>query len=63
MSFVSKLFPKEPYKPENRAKYLQLSIEEKRKLYTCKGKYQTLEEIKKWPELSKESKVKSEFVK
>jgi hypothetical protein len=55
----------EPYKPENRVKYLQMSIEDKRKLYKCKEKYQTLEEIKNWPELSKElkSKVKSEFVK
>lgn len=62
MSGFKRYFSHEPYKPENRVKYLQMSIEEKRKLYKCKGNYQTLEGIQQWPELSKQlkSKVKNE---
>lgn len=34
----------------NRDKFIQMSVEEKRKLYRCKENYVTIDKIQIWPE-------------
>jgi hypothetical protein len=43
--------------PENRALYLNKTLEEKRKLYKCRENYVTLDQIPTWPQYYKTEKV------
>ena len=68
-SFVNKFFSKlSNYNPDDRIKYIEMTIEKKRKEYRCKQNFNTLEGVKKWPDYYKdlrqkvESKLKFYFI-
>ena len=45
------------YDPSARERYIEMSIEEKRKHYKCKSNYTTLNEIETWPVYCKKRKL------
>jgi hypothetical protein len=57
MEYLTRLAYSSKSVPENRAIYLSITLEEKRKLYKCKDNYVTLDQIKAWPQYYENNKV------